>query len=405
MSEIYEEYLKLLYELKEYDANKIPLCAAETYCSPFVKSALTSEFEGKYCMRHLDYDMASDFVGSGYVNRLYELLTRQCAKMFRCKYADARTLSGLNCITLVINAILPRGGKVLLTTPNQGGHPSIPLILNLAGISFDDIPYDYENKDFDYLQLNSVIKKNDYDAIVIAQSDLLTPADTSKIETRGIPVIYDATQTFGMIASQIHNNPLDIGENVILIGGTHKTLPGPTSGLILSNNETLFKKLDGFISPSCLRNTQPNNIAGVLLALLETECFGREYLTRTIKNANTLGKLLQQSGFEVMRLSQDKYTCTHQLFLSMSYEEKNVLIGNAHKYGVTMNGKEKRLFGGSGIRLGLQEVSRYGWAKEEMHELVLLLKELAKEFPADDTVYAVKRNLGQQKNEYFVFDY
>ena len=71
-SEIYNEYVGLLEELKRFNFTKIPLCAAETYCSPFVKTALCSDFEVKYCMQYLNYDMDKDFVGSQYVHRLYD---------------------------------------------------------------------------------------------------------------------------------------------------------------------------------------------------------------------------------------------------------------------------------------------------------------------------------------------
>ena len=39
MSEIFEEYKQLCKELNEFEENKIPLCAAETYISDFSKQA------------------------------------------------------------------------------------------------------------------------------------------------------------------------------------------------------------------------------------------------------------------------------------------------------------------------------------------------------------------------------
>ena len=396
-SEIYNEYVGLLEELKRFNATKIPLCAAETYCSPFVKTALCSEFEGKYCMQNLNYDMDKDFVGSQYVHRLYDLLTRQCAKMFGCKYADARTLSGMNCLSVAISALLPEGGKVLLTSNDQGGHPSVPLLLGLYGIRFDVVPYDYENMDLDYSALNELLSSGQYNAVIIAQSDLLKPADASKIHADVDMIIYDATQTFGMIAAGIHENPLNAHENLILIGGTHKTLPGPTSGLIMINRQEWIEKIDSLISPSYLRNTQPNNIAGVLLALLEQEQSGREYQLNTIKNANLLAEYLDEAGFDVIKLPEGNYTSTHQIFISTSLEQKETIVKNAHRLGITLNGKEKRLFGGCGIRLGLQEVSRYGWGREEMQVLAKIFAELAKDKPDEKYISAVKSSLAPRK--------
>ena len=45
MSEIFEEYKQICEELNEFEATKIPLCAAETYKSYFTTPALISSFE------------------------------------------------------------------------------------------------------------------------------------------------------------------------------------------------------------------------------------------------------------------------------------------------------------------------------------------------------------------------
>ena len=48
MNILLEEYIKLYNEIKNNVKDSIPLCAAETYISEFVKQPLNSEFEGKY---------------------------------------------------------------------------------------------------------------------------------------------------------------------------------------------------------------------------------------------------------------------------------------------------------------------------------------------------------------------
>ena len=48
MNILLEKYIDLYNEMKKNDKNCIPLCAAETYISEFVKQPLNSEFEGKY---------------------------------------------------------------------------------------------------------------------------------------------------------------------------------------------------------------------------------------------------------------------------------------------------------------------------------------------------------------------
>lgn len=398
---IYENYLQLTKNYEHYLQKKIPLCAAETHCSDAVRAALSSSFEGKYCMNNLGYNMELDFVGSQYIHELFELLSRQCEKTFGSKYADARTLSGMNCMSIVINSLLQKGNRVLLSSPAQGGHPSIPLLLSLANITYDEIPYDYDNFDINYTRLNELLISKHYDGIIFAQSDVLKPADVSKIEDPNILIIYDATQTYGMIAAHIHKNPLDYHENLVLIGGTHKTVPGPTCGLILLRNESLISRIDPKISPSFLRNVQPNAIAGVLIALIEQERFGKQYQKTTIENANYLGEMLARYGFIVAKLSPAVYTNTHQIFILTDERMKNAIVNNAHKYAVTLNGKEKRLFKGNGIRIGTQEVTLYGWSKEEMKITAELISALSETGVKDCKIIPLLNKLAHKKQRVF----
>ena len=398
---IYENYLQLTKNYEHYLQKKIPLCAAETHCSDAVRAALSSSFEGKYCMNNLGYNMQLDFVGSQYIHELFELLSRQCEKTFGSKYADARTLSGMNCMSIVINSLLQKGNRVLLSSPAQGGHPSIPLLLSLANITYDEIPYDYDNFDINYTRLNELLISKHYDGIIFAQSDILKPADVSKIKDQNILIIYDATQTYGMIAAHIHKNPLDYHENLVLIGGTHKTVPGPTCGLILLRNESLISRIDPKISPSFLRNVQPNAIAGVLIALIEQERFGKQYQKTTIENANYLGEMLTRYGFIVAKLSPEVYTNTHQIFILTDERMKNTIVNNAHKYAVTLNGKEKRLFKGNGIRIGTQEVTLYGWSKEEMKITAELISALSETGVKDCKIIPLLNKLAHKKQRVF----
>lgn len=398
--ELYQKYLKISSDLHNFTQNKIPLCAAETYVSDFVKSPLSSEFEGKYCMGNRSYDPSSDFIGSIYIHQLFELLSETCKEIFNAKFSDARTLSGMNCMGITISSLLKPKSKVLLTTPEQGGHASVVLLLKLYDIEIQSIPYDFIKRDIDYDKLNELLQNNHYDAIIFAQSDLINPADVSKIKTDTL-IIYDATQTFGMIASHIHKNPLDYKKNIVLIGGTHKTLPGPTSGLILSNNDALIDILDVKISPSYLRNVQPNNIASLLLALFEQMKFGKEYQQEIIDNANYLGKKLEELGLTIAKIDKEKYTKTHQIFLLTDINTMNIVYNNAIKYGITLNKKTKPLFDGYGIRIGLQEITRYKWTHAQLDLLAKIILEITKNEPNGSfLVESIKLLSAEKINQY-----
>ena len=124
-------------------------------------------------------------------------------------------------------------------------------------------------------------------------------------------IIYDGTQTLGLIASKILNNPLNT-KNVVLIGGAHKTLPAPSCGLIMTNNVIFSEQLKKNITPNYLRNTQPNHIAALLLCLIEQESFGKQYQAKVVQLANLLGKELENHYFRLAKLQENIYTYTHK---------------------------------------------------------------------------------------------
>lgn len=371
MNKVLEQYIKLYKELVVNESNKIPLCAAETHISSFCRSALNSEFEGKYSF--VDKDGKDSFIGGKFVFQLNKLLQQECKSIFDANYANADSLTGINCFSVCAMSMLHRNDRVLVTLPEQGGHASIPLILDSLGVIYDEVPFDYEKYQINYSELNKLCSSHNYKFIIFCQSDVINPPDLSQIHTNNeIGIIYDGTQTLGLIAGKVLDNPLKYN-NVILIGGAHKTLPAPSCGLIMTNSLPYAEILKRNITPNYLRNTQPNHIAALLLSLIEQEQFGQMYQKQTVKLANLLGCELEKYNFKLAKLSNNTYTYTHQLFILMTKSEVEMYYNNAQKFNITLNEKHKPLFHNDGIRIGTQQIARYNWEMEEIAQLARLL--------------------------------
>ena len=249
-NEYYLKYLHLCDRYFEFDKNKIPLCAAENYISDFVYNNVKL-WEGKYCLSLNNFQPQSDFIGAKFINELLQLTIEICNKIFKSTYSNPKTLSGMNCFTTTALACISicKNRNALVTSPDSGGHQSIPQILSLLGFNVEFMPYNYEKYDIDYNGINHILNTKSYGLIVFAQSDVLQQPN---IDLLNIPndsiVIYDATQTLGLIAAELTFNPLLAAhQNIILIGGTHKTFPGPSCGLIMTNNTNLANKIDKYI--------------------------------------------------------------------------------------------------------------------------------------------------------------
>lgn len=232
---------------------------------------------------------------------------------------------------------------------------------------------------------------------------MVFPHDFNKIDDSNCVILFDYSQLLGLIGAGLLENPLDKLKNCILYGGTHKTMPGPAHGIIMTNNDKLYAKIDKDINPKYLRNIQTHQVVSLLFAMIEMKYFGKEYQSNTVKIGNILGQELQNRGFNVVH-RENVFTQTHQIFIEMPQESMTTLFNNAVKEGITLNTKKKPLFhGGFGIRLGLQEISRYKWNNKALSTIADILSEISK--TEYDSAYV--QNLIQtlpEKTIYYTFE-
>lgn len=404
---MYKE-LKELEELnknfKNFHKKSVPLCAAETVLSDFVKAPLSADFQERYIMGSAyDFTMADNFVGADLLYPYYKMIDKLGKELFHAKYTDARTLTGMNAANMLISALLKPGDKIMTLGKQWGGHASmVPTFERLGAIVYD-APYNIDKYDFDYNKVNEIIKKENIKFFNIAPSDILFPHDFSKIDDSNCTILFDYSQLLGIIAAGLLENPLDKLQNCILYGGTHKTMPGPAHGIIMTNNEKLYNKIDKEINPKYLRNVQTHQVISLLHTMIEMKYFGKAYQKNTIRIGNLLGKELNKYGFKVV-CRNGIYTQTHQLFLEMPKQDMEIMFHNAIQESITLNTKKKPLFnGGYGIRLGLQEISRYNWDDDSIKNIAKILYSISHQKYDEDLVKTLINQL-PSKNINFTFN-
>ena len=378
--EYFEDLVNLCTELSTQENKLLPLCAAENVVSPFSKIPLDTFLQEKYIMGGvINYQEESNFVGSKKLYKIYELLTRQCNKLYGCKYADARTLSGVNAVMTLLMSLFSSGDTILISSEECGGHGSMPKICHRLGINTIEIPYNYDMYDFDYEKMNELLRAQKINGILICLSDIIIMPQLSEIELpEDCVLIFDATQILGLIAAKSMENPLQWftdKQKFILMGATHKTLPGPTCGLIMTNNLELANQFDTLINPDYLRNSQLHHIFSLILTLMELEMYGQQYCSLIVNNANVLAKALVKYDFNIIKVSP-KYTYTHQIFISMPENDAEKFYNKCLDYGVSINLRNKQLYKTCGLRIGTQEISRYGWNEAEMLIIAEILRDI-----------------------------
>ncbi len=399
-----QELKKLNKNFREFHKKSVPLCAAENVLSDFVKMPLSQDFQERYIMgSSYNFSRKDNFVGADYLLPYYKMIDRLGNELFHAKYTDARTLTGMNAANILISALCKPGDNMMILTTACGGHASMKPTFERLGINVIDAPFKLEEQDFDYDLLNQYIKEKHIKYINIAPSDIIYPHNFSKIDDSNCVVLFDYSQILGIIAAGLLENPLDKLKNSILYGGTHKTMPGPAHGIIMTNNEDLYTKIDQEINPKYLRNIQIHQVISLLHTMIEMKYFGKKYQENTIRLANLLGHELTLRGFNVTK-KNGFYTQTHQVFLEMTKIGMETMYYNAVEEGVTLNTKEKLIFkGGFGIRLGLQEISRYNWNDSAIINIADILLLISQPNYNHHQVTALIKEL-PPKNIHFTFD-
>ena len=162
-----------------------------------------------------------------------------------------------------------------------------------------------------------------------------------------------------------------------MTGSSHKTFPGPQGGFLISNSEDekFQKKLNNAVFPGTNSSYHLHHVAGKVVALAEFDEFGTKYAQDIVANAKALASSLASEGFDV--LAEDRgYTASHQVLTrhggidsgagrkAASILEEAGIITN-----MNMLPGDSKAMSPSGLRLGVQELTRHGMGREEMEQV------------------------------------
>lgn len=398
-----EKLFKASSDFINYHKETVPLCAAENVCSEFTNLPLSLGFQERYIMNNTySFNMDDNFIGCEKLFPFYQMISEACERIFGAKYTDPRPFTGMHCIDMITKTVCKSGEKMMILGKEYGGHASVAPVVERLGIKVYEAPYDLPNFDLDYEKTNKIIKEEKINYILLAPSDIIKPLDVYKIDTENCVLMWDCSQLMGLIAAGLCNNPLRTKKNLIMFGGTHKTFPGPASGLIMTNEKYLHDKMETEINPKYLRHSQMHQKISLLYSLIEFEKFGKDYMSHMVHCSNYLGEKLRSFGFDIADCN-GQISRTHQIFVRTSKELMNTIYDNAYKCKVTLNKKTKKLFNGFGIRLGTQEIARYDWNDKTLDVIAEIIYKLSLENCNVLEIERLKKEL-PAKTIHFAFD-
>jgi len=358
------------------------LIPSENRGSPQMRSMFLADLGNRYNAPDRFYR------GTKYSDELLSLTEELARKAFGARYADVRALSGHTADMAVLLSLTRAGDRILSVNPDDGGYPGITHLGlgSLLGLKNLYFPYDDRAVNIESKESAILIKSAKPKVVFFGSSFFPFPHPTKQLSRLAEGTcVYDGSHVLGLIAGGEFQDPLREGCS-LLIGSTHKSLPGPQGGIILSNDEEVFAKVAGKVYYGIVDNIHLDRVAALAVALVEMIQFGKRYAQAVVKNSQALASALAGFGVKV-RGAANGYTKSHQVLLDYEPEKLQLLA---------MRLEQANIIADNGGRLGTSELTRMGYGPKEMDtvaELVSLIV-LGKKTP--DTVQKEVKTLVKQ---------
>jgi len=390
--------------------NTVNLIPSEQTMSPLVRSLTIADPSGRYA-EHRKVKALGDtevhyYQGTGFIAEVELELIKRMKEFLGCSEVETRLISGQMANVTVFSGVLDYLNRVsrkveprrLRSVMNhhigKGGHLSAqplgglrdyisvdPVTERRAVVNFPilaDNPYN-----IDLLETAKLIEQHNPELIIFGKSMILHREPVKEIAQMiaGIkprPIImYDGAHVLGLLGPYFQE-PLREGADIIT-ASTHKTFFGTQRGIIASNMSEgtdysdLWESIVRRAFPGSVSNHHLGTLLGLLMATYEMNTYGREYQRQVIANAKAFALALKEQGLQVEGDPEVNYTETHQVILRVGYNRGIEVADKLEKNNIIVNYQalpdDEAFTCSSGLRIGVQEMTRFGMKEEDFKEL------------------------------------
>lgn len=356
--------------------DSLNLIASETRPSPLVERLIVNELDHRYGSYTGIDPRNRGYPGNAYLTRMEEVAQELAKQLFGAAYVDLRPLSG-NIAGIIALFALARPGDTVLEVHN--GHMYAAKLANSdlkVELKSIPIPWDEMNANIDLDRTVSLIREHRPGLVSIGSARFIFPQPVRELRAAmdryspGSFLVYDAAHVMGLIAGGRFQSPLEEGADVI-ITSTHKTLAGPQGGMILTNDRDVAERVARAISPLMIANHHLSRLPSLAGTFLEWMACGEAHADAIVGNAKALGRAFQEQGVPVVGADLG-FTESHTVVPVVdAFGESGALVRQLEACHILVNAAgAPREMGKHGLRIGVQEVTRYGMTEADAPEIV-----------------------------------
>ena len=393
-------------------ANGLGMIASENIVSPLVQDIIRSDLHGRYAeglpgKRY--YQGCNDF------DTIESLGISLAQEVFQAPFANIQSISGTVSNIGALKALAKPGDRITAVSTADGGHISHARMgaVGLRDLNLTTYPWDEERMEPDVDASCAMIREVQPKVALFGQSVFLFPTPMKEMADAakevGAAVMYDGAHVLGLIAGGQFQDPLREGADV-MTGSSHKTFPGPQGGFLLSSSEdeAFQKRLNNAMFPGVCSSYHLHHVAGKVMALAEFKEFGADYAKDIVTNAQAFAAALAGEGFDVLAESRG-YTASHQVLTRHGSLDSGAGAKAAallEEAGIITNMNmlpgDTKAMSPSGLRLGVQELTRVGFTADEMNDVASLY---ARVLLHEEDPNTVKKDVHELKSNHQVIRY
>lgn len=360
-------------ELKRQQ-EQVELIASENIVSRAVMEAQGSILTNKYAE---GYPAHRYYCGCEFIDEIEILAQERAKQLFGAKYVNVQPHSGSQANMAVYVALMKPGETLMGMSLDAGGHLTHGSKVSLSGKMFNAVQYGVckDSGLIDYDEVERLALEYKPRVIVAGGSAYPRQIDFARFRTIadkiGAYLMVDMAHFAGLVAGGMHPNPLKWAD--VVTTTTHKTLRGPRGGMILTDNEEIYKKVNSAVFPGTQGGPLEHVIAGKAVCFKEdlTPQF-KEYAAQVIKNAKVLGETLIKRGLALVSGGTDTHLVLVDLrpkdltgdVVTTALEKANI---TCNKNAIPFDPQPPKIT--SGVRLGTPAGTTRGF-KEKEFELI-----------------------------------
>ncbi|RKR75408.1 serine hydroxymethyltransferase [Frondihabitans australicus] len=379
LAEVDPEIAAVLEQELGRQRDYLEMIASENFVPRAVLESQGSVLTNKYAE---GYPGRRYYGGCEFVDIAENLAIERAKKLFGAEFANVQPHSGAQANAAVLAALATPGDTILGLELSHGGHLTHGMKLNFSGKLYNAVAYEVDPET--YLVNMETVRAQALEhkpKVIIAgwsayPRQLDFAAFRAIADEVGAYLWVDMAHFAGLVAAGLHPSPLPHAH--VVSSTVHKTLAGPRSGVILSNDESLFKKLNSAVFPGQQGGPLMHVIAAKATAfLLAAQPEFKDRQERTLRGASILASRLTQpdakaAGIDVLTGGTDVHLVLVDLRASEvdGKQAENLL----HEVGITVNRNSvpwdpRPPMTTSGVRIGTPALATRGFGDAEFTEV------------------------------------